>query len=156
MNIGNEAKAVLLSLAAILASGIIGCGSAEEGDKRALENVPLEKKLADLDAGHIVSDYNDAIPHFKYLLGELGSKFVEDPERIASLTLTAQKTLKQKGVYESLVDIMEGINQAAHRSKQKQKYADYVQVYAEVRRQKMSQREAIGALKLIMASERNK
>ncbi len=155
MKIGIEAKAVLLLLAAILACGLIGCGGEDEGT-RALKNVPLEKKLADLDAGHIVSDYNDAVPHFKYLLGELGSKFVEDPERMASLTLTAQKMLKQKGVYESLADIMEGINQAAYRGKQKQKYADYVQVYAKMRGQKMSEREALGALKLIMSSKVNR
>jgi hypothetical protein len=65
--------------------------------------------LAFVDAGGLPDDVT--VNRFRSLLGQLDDKYAGGAQNIADRTVVAQTLLKQKGVSESLLNIMEGMNQ---------------------------------------------
>src|SRR5262249_40276114 len=72
---------------------------------------PIEYKLAVIEAGGAVPKDDPTVARFRSLLTQLSSSYIETPQRIANLTVWAQKELRKEGVQESLPNIMEGMSQ---------------------------------------------
>jgi hypothetical protein len=73
--------------------------------------VSLEKKLADLNAGHWVPEDDLTVARFRYLLGELQTKTGNTQTEIGDITLRGQILLRDKyGKNEPLLALMEAAN----------------------------------------------
>jgi hypothetical protein len=108
----------------------------------------VEYKLAVVDKGGYVSPDDVAVARFRSLLQQLDSKFNETPERIADMSVAGRNTLRDKGISESILNIMEGMNQVldapllSSTGVNKQEYADYLALYI-VQRDAGRSREAV-------------
>jgi len=112
----------------------------------------LEYKLATINAGGYVSKEHVTVARFRSLLNQLSVTFVEDKEQIADMSVTAQNLLKKEGVEESLINIMEGMNQLFSKKIENQKYAEYAAAYVTLRGKGQSHTEAIRGLQAILRS----
>jgi len=110
----------------------------------------LEYKLAVINAGFHVSKDHYTIGRFRNLLNELSYTYVENRQQIADMSVTAQQILKERGIKESLLNIMEGINQIFPRKIENQKYAEYAAAYLTLRSKGESHRDAIVGLKALV------
>ena len=106
----------------------------------------MEYKLACID-GKCGDKMVEA--RFRSLLHQLSSTYAENPEQIADMTVRAQQLLKEKGVSEKLLNIMEGMNQLFSRTKGL-KYAEYAAAYITLRVQGQSHASAIRGLKALL------
>ncbi len=112
----------------------------------------LEYKLATINAGGYVSKEHVTVARFRSLLNQLSVIFVEDKQQIADMSVTAQNLLKKEGVEESLINIMEGMNQLFSKKIENQKYAEYAAAYVTLRGKGQSHTEAIRGLQAILRS----
>jgi hypothetical protein len=87
-----------------------GCGS-EALPQSAPQQDSLEYKLATVDHGSYVAQDDVTVARFRSLLAQLSSKYAETPKRIADISVKARDTLRGKGISESILNIMEGMNQ---------------------------------------------
>jgi len=94
-----------------------------------------EYKLAVLNHGGYVPPDDITVSRFRFLLGQLASKFGETPERIANMSVKARNSLAEKGVSETLLNIMEGMNQIVDRpgTYGKDPYANFLTLYVVLR-----------------------
>ena len=76
--------------------------------------------------------------------------FKENKQQIADMTVKAQKLLKEVGVKESLLNIMEGMNRLFSKPIENQSYAEYTAAYITLREKGFSHKEAIDSLKAIL------
>ena len=112
----------------------------------------LEYQLAIIDAGGHVSKNHITITRFRSLLKQLSNTYVEDKQQIADMTVKAQSILRGKGISESLMNIMEGMNQLFYSKINNQKYVSYTSVYIALRDKGQSHKEAMLGLKAILQS----
>ncbi len=106
----------------------------------------LEYQLATIDKGY-VSDGDPTIARFRSLLDQLSNTYVENKQSIADMTVMTQKLLKEKyGISESLLRIMEGMNQILYQRLPNQAYAEYTTAYIQLRNSGMSHSEAVEGL----------
>ena len=110
----------------------------------------LEYKLATINAGAYVSKDDITVARFRSLLNQLSATFIENKQQIADMSVTAQNLLKKEGVQESLMNIMEGMNQLFPRKIENQKYAEYAAAYVTLRSKGQSHSEAIRGLQAIL------
>src|SRR5438270_4002800 len=103
---------------------------------------PVEYKLAIIEAGGYVPKEHITVARFRSLLKQLQIGYKEDSERIANITVWAQNSLKKEGIKESLLNIMEGMNQILVRERRKE-YAQFVAAYVVLRTKGMKHDEAI-------------
>lgn len=126
---------------------LAGCGDEPETRTAARPKPPEEKMLADINAGHTVRDDDITIARFRSLLAQLRQRFPEEKSRIGDMTVVAQESLKKEGISESLLRIMEGLNQAAQSSQSEgRQYAEYAAAYATLRDQGLSHDETVEGL----------
>lgn len=111
---------------------------------------PLEYQLATINAGGYVSKDHITVARFRSLLNQLSSTYVENKQQIADMSVKAQQILKEDGVEESLLNIMEGLNQLFSRKIENQKYAEYLAAYVTLRNKGQSHSQAISGLKAIL------
>jgi hypothetical protein len=111
---------------------------------------PIEYKLAVIDAGSYVSKDHITVARFRSLLHQLTSKFIEDRAKIADMTVKAQQLLREQGINEKMLGIMEGINRLFPRRFPNQQYGEYVAVYVTARIQGLSHNEALGGLQAFL------
>ena len=96
--------------------GVVGCSTSERPAGQSISPPPsqaqesVEYKLAVVDRGGYVAPDDVVVARFGSLLQQLGSKFGETPERIGDMTVACRNSLREKGVSESIVNIMEGMN----------------------------------------------
>jgi len=103
--------------------------------------------LADMDAGHSVGDDDITVARFRFLLDQLSRRFPENRARIGDMTYVAQKGLRQDGISESLLTIMEGLNKASQSPQSRgRKYAEYAAAYSTIRANGLSHEKAVDAL----------
>jgi len=114
------------------------------------EETKLEYKLAVINAGGYVSENHVTVARFRSLLNQLSNTYVENRQQIADSSVKAQEMLKDKGIEESLLNIMEGMNQLFLRKIENQKYSEYVVAYIVLRNKGESHREAIEGLKALI------
>lgn len=110
----------------------------------------LEYKLATINAGTYVSENDITVARFRSLLNQLSSTYVEDRLTIAEMSVKAQQLLKREGIEESLLNIMEGMNQLLAGRLENQRYAEYVSMYVVLRTKGQSHSEAIRGLQGIL------
>ena len=113
-------------------------------------NESLEYKLATINAGGYVSKDHITVARFRSLLNQLSTTFVEDKQQIADMSVTAQNLLKKDGIQESLINIMEGMNQIFPRKIDNHKYAEYAAAYVILRSKGQSHTEAIRGLQALL------
>jgi hypothetical protein len=113
-------------------------------------NEPLEYQLALLDSDESGSRDELVAARFKSLLNQLTELYIEDREDIAHTTFAAKKMLKERGIEEKMLNIMEGINSIFYQKVENQKYKEYVAAYVTVRAKGMSHQDAIKGLKDII------
>jgi hypothetical protein len=91
--------------------------------------------LAFVERGGFVPTGDPAVARFRSVLDQLSSKYAEGSGSIADVSIATQKALREKGLEESLLNIMEGLNQLGGplRHHLKHKYADWAAVYVKAR-----------------------
>ncbi|MDI6854864.1 MAG: hypothetical protein QME75_14830 [Deltaproteobacteria bacterium] len=112
----------------------------------------LEYKLACINAGRRVSQDDITIARFKSLLRQLSETFVENGQQIADMSVKAQKILREDGISESLLNIMEGMNQIFSSKVGNQKYAEYIAAYLTMRNKGHSHTQAIASIRSLLRS----
>ena len=106
----------------------------------------LEYQIAKLDTDTFVAKDDPVVFRFKSLLVQLSKTFVEDTEQIAHITFKIKKILEEKGVQESMLNIMEGMNSIFYTKIENQNYKEYLAAYATVRIKGMSHQDSIKGL----------
>lgn len=109
-----------------------------------------EYQLATINASGYVSKDHITVARFRSLLDQLSSTYVENKQQIADMSVKAQQLLKKDGVEESLLKIMEGLNQLFASRIENQKYAEYAAAYVTLRSKGQSHSEAIRGLQAIL------
>jgi hypothetical protein len=150
-----EEKGTMNRVLLVLLAGLIlyGCNGNGRNDDFASETDPLpppppslEVQLAQVDG----VDRDEAKVHrFRSLLKQLDAKFIENPQHIADQTEISEERLKKQGVTESLLTIMEGMNQVFDTPVKNQNYKDYIAAYVSLRAKGQSHQEAIQGLKAL-------
>ena len=100
-------------------------------------------QLATINAGQPVSSSDPNIKRFDNLLTELSSKYVEDKERIANITVKSHGMLKKEGISTSLLEIMEGMNQLVSEKASINKYPEFIAMYHTLRKAGDSHEDAV-------------
>jgi len=111
---------------------------------------PLEYKLAVIDAkGHIPEDHI-TVARFRSLLDQLSATFVEDRSKIAAVTVKGQEILREKGIEEKMLRMMEGTNRLFLKPFPNQKYSEYLSAYVVLRVQGETHDEALEGLRALL------
>lgn len=151
----NLQKRILITFIIIIILGIVIYLSSLQKDKdepNSLESHSLEYKLASIDKGYEVLEDDITIARFRSLLNQLDDKFVEDRQQIADMSVKTQELLRDKGISESLLNIMEGINSILVTELESQKYAEYAGTYVTLRDSGMSHQEVIDGFNAMLES----
>lgn len=91
-------------------------------------------KLAIVDGTGYVSKVDIAVRRFTNLLNQLDNKFPKNKQQIANMTVYIQKEMAEKGVRESLLNIMVDMNKFPSTPELRgMKYAEYIAMYAVLR-----------------------
>ena len=112
---------------------------------------PVEYKLAVIEAGGYVPKEHITVARFRSLLKQLQAGYKENSERIANMTVWAQKSLREEGIKESLLNIMEGMNQILVRETKKE-YAQFVAAYVVLRTKGMKHEESVKGMRDLFES----
>ncbi len=110
----------------------------------------LEHKLATIDAGRFVSPDDITVARFRSLLNQLSSSYVENKTQISDMSVTAQKLLRDDGIQEKILNIMEGMNSLFSGKYQNLKYAEYAAAYVTLRSKGNTHQQAIEGLQAIL------
>ncbi len=148
-------KLLLLTVGAVFVVTFIGSQSNGPGSSSARGSapaaaVPLPQKLATIDAGGYVAGDDVVVARFRSLLRQLDEAYAEDEEQIGNMTIVARDLMRKEGVEESLLNIMEAMNQLFPRQIDGLKYAEYVASYATLRNKGQSHEQATRALQGII------
>jgi len=110
----------------------------------------LEYMLATIEKGYVSRD-DIIITRFRSLLSQLSNTYVENKQQISDMTVRAQGILeKEEGIKESLLNMMEGMNQIFYIKVENQNYSEYMAAYMTLRRKGQSHNDAINGLKGIV------
>lgn len=143
-------------IAGILGTGFIlstsGCGDDSSPSQTSpsgsdWQNKPLEYKLARLDEGNDPPQGDVKVARFKSLLGQLSGTYKETEQQIGDMTVNAQDQMKKEGVDETLLDIMEDMNQVFAAHVTNQSYAEYVSAYVVLREKGYSRDKSVEGIR---------
>ena len=87
---------------------LISCGDATTTETKKAEDIPVEEKLAVID--DIYDKNSPEVKKMKTLLEELSAKYDLPKDSIGEYTYRAKSVLKDKGIEETNLSIMEQIN----------------------------------------------
>jgi len=121
------------------------------GSAKASKPESIEYELATIDAGGYVSHDDITVARFKSLLDQLSQTYSVTPQQIADQTVKAKQMLKDRGVQESLMNIMTGMNQIFATANHDQNYATALAMYIELRDKGESNSEAFKDLQDLVA-----
>jgi len=93
-----------------------------------------------------VSRDDDSIENFRTLLRQLDEKFIEDVKQIGDTSVSTKFLLRDDGIQENLLNIMEGMNQLFSGKPEDMKYAEYTSLYLSMRKKGYSHNNAIKGL----------
>jgi len=117
-----------------------------------ITNEPLEYRLAVISTKGYVRQDDVIVTRFRSLLDELSQNYVEDPQQIANMSVIVRNKLKGYGIQESLLNIMEGLNQIlCPLDSQKRRYSEYAFAYAGLRNEGLTHQDAIERLQAIVS-----
>ena len=117
------------------------------------DNESMEYMLASINAGHYLSRENPSIKKFKNLLGKLDAKFIENETQIGDISVSTKFQLRDAGIQESLLNIMEGMNQLFSSTQKDINYAEYAMLYMGLRKKEYSHNNAIKGLKVLIQAK---
>jgi hypothetical protein len=109
------------------------------------DSEPLEQQLATVDDGYVAVD-DIRVARFRSLLDQLSETSSSSEQQIADQTVKCQELLKDKGIKESLINIMEGMNKIFASSTQKKQYSEWLAAYVVLREKSTSHDDAIKSL----------
>lgn len=109
-------------------------------------------KLASINAGQYVATSDPTVKAFGDLISELSSKYVEDEQRIADITVKSHEMLKEIGISTSLLDMMKGMNQLVSEKDAINRYGEFMAAYHTLRKSGESHNEAILNTKALLRS----
>lgn len=121
-------------------------------DNSAGQPDSLEYKLACINAGRLVSKDDLTVARFRALLDSLAKRFRESPRQIGNISVAAQLSLKGKGISESLLNIMEGMNYVMIADIGNQSYAEYTAIYVTLRASSFSHERAAQSLQDLLSA----
>lgn len=101
---------------------------------------------------HSNNNYNIA-DRFGALLDQLSGIYIEDKQLIADISVVAQKYMEKRGVHETLLNIMEGMNAVFPVTVQNQNYSECIAAYIAMRLGNYSHSEAVVSLHDLIADE---
>lgn len=110
----------------------------------------VAQQLATIEAGGHVAKDDITVARFRSLLDRLSSMYAEDRQEIADDSVTAQRLLRDDGISESLMKIMEGLSQLFTTQVKNQKYREYVAAYVTLRGEGKSHSDAIRGLQAFL------
>lgn len=157
-------KILILGLACLLLCGCkdkaIEHDEAIEAIRSAFEQPDLQSEserteymLACIDADAYLPRDDDSIEKFRILLRQLDEKFVEDKIHIGDMSARIKFLLEDAGITESLLNIMEGMNQLFSGKSEDMKYAEYISLYLGMRKKEYSHNNAIKRLKVFLQNQ---
>ncbi|MGA1841331.1 MAG: hypothetical protein ACMUIU_11960 [bacterium] len=115
-----------------------------------LKEESLEYRLAVINTGGHNSEKDDTIGRFRSLLSQLSDNYIEDTQQIANMSVIVRDRLSSNGIDESLLNIMEGLNQILWpQDSPKKRYSEYAFTYAGLRNKGLSHQEAIETLQSV-------
>ncbi len=112
----------------------------------------IEYKLAVINAGHNVDVNNPTVSQFRNLLDSLSAKYVEGQQQIADMSVTAQNILRDAGIEENLLNIMQGLDIVIDSPIEKQGFAECAAAYTTLRKSGFSHNDAIQGLGDVLIS----
>lgn len=116
----------------------------------SVEAGSLEHDLAVINAKGYVADDDITIKRFRALLRQLDATFPEDQQQIADKSVWAINRLEEDGIDQSLLELMEGMNQLFSRPVKNQEYASYLASYLTIRLAGKSHAECVEGLKALI------
>lgn len=114
------------------------------------ESKSMEYMLACIDVGYYLPRNDTSIERFRALLQQLDVKFIEDENQIGDMSVSTKFLLRDDGIQESLLNIMEGMNQLFSGKSEDVKYAEYTSLYMGMRKKEYSHDNAIKGLKMLL------
>lgn len=146
-----QAKILISSLAIMAMLYCGGEGPEQQQPQPQPKPKSMEYMLATIDKGYVSSD-DIIIARFRSLLQQLDSTYVESKNQIGDMTVGIQKLIKDEGVNETLLNIMEGMNSLFSTRTENQNYAEYASAYGILRTKGQSHHEAIAGLRALIQS----
>ena len=114
-------------------------------------NEPLEYRLAVISNKGRVLENDEIMIRFRYLIDRLSESYFEDPQQIVNISVILYKKIKENGIDESLLNIMEGMNQIIWpEDGKKRSYSEYAFAYVALRNRGLPHNEAIDNLQAIV------
>jgi len=113
-------------------------------------NESMDYMLASIDAGYYLLRDDPSIKKFKNLLGKLDEKFIENETQIGDISVSTKFQLRDAGIQESLLNIMEGMNELFSGTPKDISYTEYATLYMDLRKKKYSHNNAIKGLKVLI------
>lgn len=117
------------------------------------ESESMEYMLACIDAGYYVPRDDASVEKFRTLLHQLDEKFIENERQIGDTSVSTKFLLRDNGIQESLLNIMEGMNQLFSSKPENIKYAEYTSIYLGMRKKEYSHDNAIKGLKTFLQNQ---
>ena len=147
----NRVKYIFKSLAVFWALLLVITGLwSKQITSNTIKNQTLEYKLAVLNTKDSNCEDEVTIEHFRDLLDQLENICIENRQQIANLSLIAYDGVKRNGVNESLLKIMNDLNELCMAGNlRKQKFSEYVLAYTSLRNRGLSHKETIERLQSI-------
>jgi hypothetical protein len=109
-------------------------------------------KLATLEKDGYVSENDLMVKRFDNLLGQLDNKYVENEQQLGDMTYKAKQLLEERGIKESMIKMMEGMNLLFNQKLENQKYAEYISSYIVLRTKGQNHDEAVKGLQELLKS----
>jgi len=111
----------------------------------------LGYKLASIDAGRRLPANDPAIGKYESLLRELAGLYAENDAAISDITVKSRDILREKGVEQKLLPMMEAMAAVMRPHKaENQKYAEYLAAYATLRSKGKSHEEAVAGVSAVL------
>jgi len=104
-------------------------------------------KLAMVEKNGYVSENDKIVKRFDYLLTRLDNKYVDTKQEIADKTVKAKQLLEERGVKESMIKMMEGMNTLNEPKDTYKNYNEYLTIYIILRSNLSSHDETINSMK---------
>jgi len=126
--------------------------SGEQGETATPKETTLEYQLAVINAGRQVAENDPTVSQFRVLLHTLSVKYVENKQQIADMSVTAQNILRDAGIEENLLNIVNGINKVMSSTIENQSFAEHAAAYTTLRKKGFSHNEAIQGIAEMLES----
>ena len=107
----------------------------------------LAYKLATIEKNGYIKEHDLKVKRFNYLLSELDNKYLDSKQEIADKTVKGKEILEEKGVKESMIKMMEGMNILNDPNDTYKKYDEYLTIYIILRKDLQSHDETINSMK---------